>query len=353
MRSSILKQGGPYKVRKTGRDKYSLSIPMPEGEHGRVARKCPNDICSPGYFKVKPGTGITDGQEVAYCPYCYHRDSPNEFVTEEQVRYASEIVAREAEQGIQSMIGDALGVGHSGKKKFGGGMFSIEMKYKPGRLRHVRRPLEEELQRDVICPHCGLDYAVFGLAMWCSDCGEDIFLTHIAAEFNVVAAILSHVDRRRETLGPRVAARDLENCLEDTVSIFEAAGKAVVTRSLRERGKSIEEVQRFLKKVVRNSFQSIWRITELLRTEFDIYLREHHSEDTLVGLTKIFEKRHPITHNLGVVDRKYLGKALSAEKEGREIRVTKDEVESAMTTAKDLLGTLHSLLISSLSLGKE
>ena len=345
MRDSIFKKGGPYKVRRTGRDQYSFSIAMPEDEQGRIARKCPNENCSPGYFKVKPGTGITDGQEVAYCPYCKHSDKPDEFVTDEQVRYAKDIVMREAEKGIQEMIGDALGVGRSGRKKVGGGMFSIDMTYKPGRLPHVRRPLEEELRRDIVCPRCGLDHAVFGIAIWCSDCGKDIFLTHVEAEFSVVSAMLLDVDRRRETLGPRVAARDLENCLEDTVSIFEAVGKALVTRNLRESGKSEEETQNFLKKVVRNSFQSVKHATELLRTEFNVTLEEHHSEDTLMSLTNTFEKRHPITHNLGVVDRKYLEKALSAEKEGREVRVTRNEIEKAITDAKKVISSLHSMLV--------
>lgn len=345
MRHSFFKQGGPYKVRKTGRDRYSFSIPMPEDEQGRIARKCSNENCSPGYFKVKPSTGITEGQEVAFCPYCRHKSEPDEFATDEQVRYAQDIMMREAQKGVQDMVGDALGVGRSGRKKLGGGMFSIEMTYKPGRLPHIRRPLEEELERDVICPHCDLHHAVFGIAVWCADCGKDVFLTHVEAEFTVVAAILSDVDRRRANLGPRVAARDLENCLEDTVSIFEAVGKALVIRSLRENSKTEEETHDFLKKKVRNAFQSVERMSALLKTEFNVSIAEHHSEDTLTSLRNTFEKRHPITHNLGVVDRKYLEKALSAEKEGREIRVTRSEIEKVMADSIAVIKTLHTLLV--------
>jgi hypothetical protein len=46
-----------------------------------------------------------------------------------------------------------------------------------------------------------------------------------------------------------------------------------------------------------------------------------------------------------VIDRKYLEKALSAEREGREVRVTKAEIERGMTDAKELIRTLHSLLV--------
>lgn len=81
----------------------------------------------------------------------------------------------------------------------------------------MRRPVEEELRRDLRCNACGLDHAVFGLATSCSDCGQDMFLQHVAAEFGVIDKILSDAPDRRQRLGPRVAARDLDNALEDVL----------------------------------------------------------------------------------------------------------------------------------------
>jgi len=91
----------------------------------------------------------------------------------------------------------------------------VEMSYKQGSPPHVHRPFEEELRRDLICPPCTLVHAVFGLATWCPDCGQDIFMVHVGKEFEVIRAMLGDVDRRRRELGPRVAARDIENALEE------------------------------------------------------------------------------------------------------------------------------------------
>lgn len=91
----------------------------------------------------------------------------------------------------------------------------MEMSYKQGSSPHVHRPFEEELRRDLICPPCALVHAVFGLATWCPDCGQDIFMVHVGKEFEVIRAMLGDVDRRRRELGPRVAARDIENALEE------------------------------------------------------------------------------------------------------------------------------------------
>jgi hypothetical protein len=40
-------------------------------------------------------------------------------------------------------------------------------------------------------------------------------MVHVGKEFEVIRAMLGDVDRRRRELGPRVAARDIENALEE------------------------------------------------------------------------------------------------------------------------------------------
>ena len=291
----LFKEGGEHRIQDLGNDQYSMTISIPADEDGRMARECPSSECSPGYFKVTSGTGITDGQSVAYCPYCRHEAEPNDFSTQEQIRYAKDMALREAHKGVNDMVRNALGLGSSGKKKLGGGFLSMEISYNPGSLPYVHRPFEDEVRRDVICPHCTLDQTVFGLATWCADCGEDIFLTHIEAELAVTRLMLEDVERRQTQLGKRVAAKDIENCLEDAVSIFEAAMRVIVRRAMTVRGDSADQIESSFKKLG-NAFQNIDRTQKELCSMF--------SQDPLEGaisekLKSAFEKRHPITHNLG------------------------------------------------------
>ena len=346
MRESLFREGGPYDVRRVGADQYSMQVPIPEDADGRIARECPQADCSPGYFKVKFGTGVTGDQETAYCPYCRHAGDPSDFATEEQMRYARDVLVREAQPGIERMVRDALGFGPTGHKVVGGGPISMEFRYEPGTPSHVRRPVEDELLRTVVCPHCGLDHVVFGLATWCPDCGRDIFMTHVGAEYEVVKKMLSDVERRRQGLGTRVAARDIENCLEDAVSTYEAVLKALFVRALRERGVEEEEIHLLLTKRVRNAFQNVDHSRELIEAELGLALFDDAPADAPQLLETAFEKRHPITHNLGVVDRKYLQSALSAEREGREIRVTCDEVQKALDISLGVLTSLHGRLFT-------
>lgn len=339
--SNIFREGGPHKIKRVGSDQYQMSISLPPDADGRLARSCPSEECSPGYFKIKLGTGLPAGQESSFCPYCRHEAGSNDFSTKEQMRYAEDLMTKEVTDGVSRMLKDSLGP--SGKKRYGSGMFSVEMSYKPGASPRVRLPIEDELRRDIICPHCGLDHSVYGLATWCADCGRDIFLTHVETEQNVVKTMLNDLDRRYEVLGSRVVAKDLENCLEDVVSIFEASLKAMVIRYYSGQGKSKEDMGDILKKIG-NCFQSIARAGDYFRDELTIDLVGGVDAEAVKILNTIFEMRHPITHNLGVVDRKYLERVQSSEQEGKEIRVNKADIEIAMKESLEIFKFIHKRL---------
>lgn len=341
MNDRLFREGGPHTIRRTGHDEYTMQIKLPTDSLGLAARECPNSACSPGAFKVKPGTGVTTGQQEAYCPYCRTAAEPNGFSTREQIRYAKEVAANEAAAGVERMLAKALGLGSNRKRTFDGGLISIDMSMRQERRPPARRPWEEQLRRDVTCPHCTLDHAVYGLAVWCPDCGMDIFLTHVDTESKVLRAMLNDVDRRSMELGPRVATRDIENGLEDVVSIFEAAQKAMVRRRLLENGSPATDVDDIMAKKVRNRFQGYDGAVETLAQLFSFDLRPAIPNVAVERFKKTLEKRHPITHNLGIVDRKYLERVRSGEAEGRDVALDEQEVIEALDTVLQLVSYVH------------
>lgn len=321
-----------------------MSITLPPDADGRVARECPLPACSPGYFKVKCGTGLS-GQTEAFCPYCRTVASPNGFVTERQKKYAMEVVKREAALSVEKMIGDSLGLGPSGRRSFGGGMLKMEMQFKPGYRPPVWRPSEEVLKRDVICPACQLDHSVFGFAFWCPDCGKDIFMTHVRGEVAVIEKILGDVDRRERELGPRVAAHDIGNALEDLVSIFEATLKIEVRRYRKRAGDSDQQMDEVMRKIG-SRLQSVAYAREIIATHCAGVSLFEPGDALSVNLIQSFEKRHPITHNLGVVDRKYLERVQDRGMEGKDVEISKDEILRSALVMVDMLEQLHTKLAS-------
>jgi hypothetical protein len=317
-----------------------MSIGIPTDDEGRLARECKAADCSPGYFKVMPGTGIVEGQEIAYCPYCRHSDRPRDFVTQEQVRYAKDMAIEEAKQGVNQMLAKALGLGTSGRRSMGGGLVNLEISMKTLPRRPVRRPYEEDVRRDVVCPHCSLDHSVYGLATWCPDCGEDIFLTHVATELSVIRSMVADVPRRREQLGIRAAAKDLENSLEDTVSICEATVRHQVRRHMVASGKASDDIDKFFKRVG-NAFQNVDRTEQILREHFNVDAFSSLALEEKQLLEETFAKRHLITHNLGVIDRKYLENARNAQEEGREVLVNESDIPSAIELLTRVFADIH------------
>jgi hypothetical protein len=341
MSNSYFENGGPFDLRHSGQDEITMSLPIPTDSYGMLARECTDESCIPGYFKVKPGTGIVGEQQIAYCPYCRRGAPPSGFLTKAQRQYATDAVMSEAVVAVDRMIKRALKLGPTGRKSFGRGMFSISLAYKSGGRPEVSRPVEEELRRDLRCPHCTLEHAVFGLATWCPDCGRDVFETHLDAEFQVVRRILAAVEERRSTLGPRVAARDIENALEDTVSVFEAVSKLLVRRHLVATGRAIDEVDKLLERTIRSQFQNPELASRLWRDHLGLSLFDEVTPNVVATLSRTFVKRHPITHNLGVVDRKYLERVESGELHGREVRVSVAEVEAAIESTATVLTTVY------------
>lgn len=341
MTSDLFRRGGPHQIEKTGRDQYTMRIELPTDSVGMTARECTHSACSPGAFKIKYGTGLSEEQTEAFCPYCRSSADPEEFATSEQLQYAEDIAMKEVEDGLERMIKSAFGMGSSNKKKYGDGLITTEMSYKRSGRRHVRRPREEQLRRDVTCPTCTLEHAVYGLAVWCPDCGADIFMTHVEAEIEVLRSMLNDVERRSSDLGPRVAARDIENGLEDVVSIMEAAFKAMARRRLVLDGKADDDVDRTMGKKVRNRFQSYDGAVETLDQLFGFDAAGILEPASVDRLKHTLEKRHPITHNLGIVDRKYLEKVRTGEAEGRDVSLDESEVLTALDTVLGLIRGVH------------
>lgn len=346
MSDDLFKEGGPLNVRKTGPHQFRFSIPLPSGENKRLGRECPDVSCSPRYFKVKMGTGITANQIRAYCPYCRRSDEPDAFTSAEQRRYAKEVLDGEIQDAVHGMIGKALGLDSRGQRNFGGGLISMQMSLKAPTRSAINPPVEEDVRRDVICPNCSLEQSVYGLAVWCADCGHDIFVLLVEAEYAIGRAMIGDVARRSNELGVNVAARDLENCLEDIVSIFEAVLKAIAQRHKANQGASHEEIDRFFTRIG-NTFQSVQRANALFADDFGVALLDALSQTEVDQLQQIFEKRHPITHNLGIADKKYIKRAESGIFEGKHVSLSVAEVERAMALSLSVIHSLHSRLFES------
>ncbi len=329
MTDEIFREDAPFDFEKSV-EGYKVGVPIPSDDTNMSGRSCPSEQCSPRYFKVKLETGL-NGVTAMHCPYCRESGEGQAFATEEQARYATDLVKREATKGIHDMLTNMLEEEFgqkSGSRRRGSGM-EISLDKQPLHQEPVKLPVEEELRRNLRCPACTLEFSVYGLAAWCPDCAKGMFVDAAQAEFAVIHAALGDVSNRREALGDRVADRDIDNALEDLVSAFEPSVRAMVRQGLIERGRTVKETTEEMRKLG-NAFQNVERGSRetLKLLDEDLFADVSDEEKTFLALQ--FQARHSLTHNSGVVDAKYKQNTGSEEKEGREVRLSVEDVERSI-----------------------
>ena len=102
--------------------------------------------------------------------------------------------------------------------------------------------------------------------------------------------------------------------------------KSMPARRLRMDGKTENEVAEILRRTVKNTYQNVKSAQSTAQALLGIDLFSGMDPQQVTSLGETFQKRHPITHNLGIIDRTYLRRIQSGELEGREIRIEASEV---------------------------
>lgn len=316
-----------------GHDKFS--IPFRPDEDGMIGRECPNEDCQPRYFKIhipesdeeKPEKTENDmnnnlSQSDIICPYCGHRGNMQEFHTREQIKWIKSMIERDLFKSIQDTFKQAL----KPSRPRNGSFLSIE--FKPGRLPSVRHYIEEKLRREVECSKCGQKYAVYGIAFHCPFCGGGNILIHFERSKQIIMSLLDSGDIIKEKGGEEALHHHMGNCLEDVVSLFEGFHKSLYSKAIIERGPH-EEAEKKIKRIKTN-FQRLSGAEEFFIKDLDIEIFAPLSSNEREFLEELFLKRHVITHNLGLVDKKYLEKANSMESMGRELDILRPDIQKGL-----------------------
>ena len=134
-------------------------------DKGMVGRQCPATDCE-RYFKLKPGTGLNS--DVTRCPYCGNKSPSGDFLTTDQRKYAISVAAREIAGPLVKQF--ARSVERQNRRQPKGLIrLDVSVRYDPVPLHNY---VEKQLETEVICDQCGLEFAVYGVFASCPDCGQ-------------------------------------------------------------------------------------------------------------------------------------------------------------------------------------
>ena len=286
-----------------------FKVSLPTDEDGYVGRECPVEECK-GYFKIIPGTGFR-GITECYCPYCGRKADSDSFPTPDQVEYAKSVALRQA---MGAIVKDLKSLEFDIKPNGSFGI-GLSMKVKSGPPNPIRLYREKALETHIECAGCTLKYAVYGVFAYCPDCGQHNSLQILDKNLEVVSKMLDLAANAESELAERL----VENALEDCVSAADGFGRElcrVFTNKSTNSGKA-EKV----------SFQNLEGAKLNLEALFKVDLSAGLSSEEWRLAVRSFQKRHLLSHKMGVVDEEYVNRtgdvhALS----GRKVRIEADEV---------------------------
>lgn len=293
------------KYRVGGTDsKMQLAIKPPSTPSGRIYRMSPNEDAHPRHFVMgNPLPDFEIGEDArkrmkldarskqTVCPYSGIIASDESFTHPDDKQAAIDMVTQAAMEDVQSAFSDMLR-GVAGRSK--------SISYKPA----TRRPKPRltfhraDLLRDLVCDHCGRDYGVYAIGLFCPDCGAPNLRLHFEREHELVSAQVELAEAQDDGF-EELSYRLLGNAHEDVLTAFEATLKTVYLFGILNRPEGSPAV-----KPVTNDFQNLERAEKRFK---DLALNPFAglSEENLATLRLNIQKRHIIGHNLGVVDAKF------------------------------------------------
>ena len=286
------------------------------------------------FFKLKPGTGLPT--ETCHCPYCEHATDSSDFMTPEQEAYVHSVGMREAQERIlkpmMRRFGESL---KETERATAGSLIQIRVEVRD-QWRSIPLAVyrEREVETDITCEACGLEFAVYGVFAACPDCKGMNASTVFRKSLEAASKRLILLDG---DLDEEVAEALLSDALGSAVGAFDAVG-----RELRRRFPALLPAR------PRNLFQNINALSTTLGKAVGQSLANALGSDKYRDLLRMFQVRHIYEHNLGVVDDDAVAQAPElASWHGRKYPLSRDEVLEFLGSLEEAYDIVLRLLTAS------
>jgi len=301
-----------------------IRIEIKPDEDGFVGRECPNRACE-GYFKVTFGTGLKGEGLPCHCPYCGTIAGHDHFWTKPQLAYIKSVAVKRIGDAVFEDL-KSMEFSHPARGPFGIG---ISMKVRRDPSLPIRYYREKQLETTVVCEHCTLRYAIYGVFAFCPDCGQHNSIQILEKNLDVVSKMLDMAAAG----DVEVAAKLVENALEDSISAFDGFGRELCRVHA---AKSADACR--AEKV---SFQNLEGATRTVRDLFGVDLHAPLTAEEWKAALIGFQKRHLYAHRMGVVDEEYVQRTGDTSAVvGRKTRITAGEVRNLVRIVGKLAGFL-------------
>ncbi|SHO58726.1 hypothetical protein [Vibrio quintilis] len=308
----------------------SVSVPIEADAHGYIDKQCPDEDCEFIYKVNEEDWSNIFKDESVWCPLCRHEAPADQWFTIDQVEHAK----AEALAVVKGKVNNAL---RSGAQKFNrrqpkNSFISMSMKVSGGFKRtHTIPALAAELmQLKIQCDECKSRFAVIGSAYFCPACGYNSVTRTFSDSLRKIRAKKNNVEIVRSALiesagkdEAELTCRSLvETCISDGVVAFQ---------------KYCEGMHEPYGNSPFNAFQRLDQASELWKKAVLKGFESWLTENELRSLGILFQKRHLLAHNEGIVDLRYIQKSGdNSYKEGQRLVISEKDVDDLVSALETL-----------------
>jgi len=306
-----------------------IPLEMISDEKGYLDRECPHKECE-FIFKIH----IEDWKnkvldEAVYCPRCGHIASSDQWWTQQQLEDIKELAVQWAMSHVQKTIQKSFRKMSRHSNKY------FQIKYKPEKVvTFQNNPIgqREEWELEILCDQCATRTSVIGTAYFCPCCGHNAVDRVFNESMNRIEKQLNSLKEMQELLKNIYDKDTVTNMIQN---IVETSLKDIISAYQKFAMESFSKG--CTKKVRPNDFQIVEKGSSLFQKYYGVGYNDWLTSDEITFMNLMFQRRHILEHNNGIVDDKYLHNSRDTlYKVGQRVVCKKDQVLNLLDIIKRL-----------------
>ena len=266
-------------------------------EDGYFDRRCHAAECM-FEFKIHLEDWHDKVEGRVFCPFCGHSDDTDNWNTQEQDDYLSEVpLAHVSRRVDRAMRRDA---DEWNRRQAPGDFVTITMNV-DGHPKSVPLPpsASDAMRLRVDCSQCSCRFAVVGAAFFCPGCGHNDAEVLFNHSISGIRMSLNASDEVRAAIADAETAENIvralsENGLQSAVTAFQRYAEVLFSRCETNT------------KPRRNAFQNLDVGNKLWYDATGRNYSDYLSAFELAQLKRAFQQRHLLAHTQGIVDQDYI-----------------------------------------------